>query len=82
MIVRNAFTTPRVSLLAVSPGDIVIQRMSCVNSRAGDVFVLISHSWRIKNMVELARLARVNGSTIIVITPHDLFRLMKQLLYA
>ena len=49
----------------------MIQRMSWINSRAGDVFVLISHTGRTKNMVELARLARVNGSTVIAITSPD-----------
>jgi RpiR family carbohydrate utilization transcriptional regulator len=48
--------------------DIVIQRMSCINSGPNDVFVLISHTGRTKNMIELARLARVNGSTTLAIT--------------
>lgn len=51
--------------------DIVIQRMSCINSRPNEVFVLISHTGRTKNMVELARLARVNGSTVLAITSGD-----------
>lgn len=48
--------------------DIVIQRMSCINSRPDDVFVLISHTGRTKNMIELARLAGVNGSTVLAVT--------------
>ncbi len=61
------------NLPVIRRDDIVIQRMSWVNSRAGDVFVFISHSGRTKNMVELARLARVNGSTrVAVIFPDSL----------
>ncbi|MDL4912277.1 MAG: SIS domain-containing protein [Enterobacterales bacterium endosymbiont of Blomia tropicalis] len=45
--------------------------MSCINSRPADVFVLISHTGRPQNMVELARLARVNGSTVIAIASPD-----------
>jgi len=58
----------RFNLPVVWSEDIVIQRMSCINSRPGDVFVLISHTGRTKNMIELARLAGVNGSTVIAVT--------------
>ncbi len=58
----------RFNLPVVLSEDIVIQRMSCINSRPDDVFVLISHTGRTKNMVELARLVGVNGSTLIAVT--------------
>ncbi len=61
----------RFNLPVIWSDDIVIQRMSCINSSAHDVFVIISHTGRTKNMVELARLARVNGSTVIAITSPD-----------
>ena len=48
--------------------DIVMQRMSCMNSSEGDVVVLISHTGRTKNLVELAQLARENDATVIAIT--------------
>ncbi|MDR0807476.1 MAG: MurR/RpiR family transcriptional regulator [Enterobacteriaceae bacterium] len=48
--------------------DIVMQRMSCMNSNQGDVVVLISHSGRTKSMVELAEIAQSNGATVIAIT--------------
>ncbi|CDM89310.1 MurR/RpiR family transcriptional regulator [Xenorhabdus bovienii] len=48
--------------------DIVMQRMSCINSAEGDVVVLISHTGRTKNLVEIARLARENDATVIAIT--------------
>ncbi|MDR3434468.1 MAG: MurR/RpiR family transcriptional regulator [Rouxiella aceris] len=51
--------------------DIVMQRMSCMNSGEGDVVVLISHTGRTKSLVELAHLARENDATVIAITSHN-----------
>src|SRR5471030_2376267 len=51
--------------------DIVMQRMSCMNSSEGDVVVLISHTGRTKNLVELAHLARENDATVIAITSQN-----------
>ena len=51
--------------------DIVMQRMSCMNSNEGDVVVLISHTGRTKSLVELAQLARENDATVIAITSRD-----------
>ncbi|MGQ6048554.1 MurR/RpiR family transcriptional regulator [Serratia sp. IR-2025] len=51
--------------------DIVMQRMSCMNSGEGDVVVLISHTGRTKNLVEMAHLARENDATVLAITSHD-----------
>ncbi|WP_075182001.1 MurR/RpiR family transcriptional regulator [Pantoea sp. 1.19] len=48
--------------------DVVMQRMSCMSGGEGDVVVLISHTGRTRAMVELARLARANGSTVLAIT--------------
>lgn len=48
--------------------DLVMQRIGCMNSGEGDVVVLISHTGRTKNMVEMARLARDNDATVIAIT--------------
>ncbi|HIE4390100.1 TPA: MurR/RpiR family transcriptional regulator [Serratia liquefaciens] len=48
--------------------DIVMQRMGCMNSSEGDVVVLISHTGRTKNLVEMAQLARENDATVIAIT--------------
>ncbi|WP_199611678.1 MurR/RpiR family transcriptional regulator [Flocculibacter collagenilyticus] len=48
--------------------DIVMQRMSAINSREGDVVVLISHTGRTKNLVDVASLARENDATVIGIT--------------
>ncbi|MEQ5125267.1 MurR/RpiR family transcriptional regulator [Providencia alcalifaciens] len=48
--------------------DIVMQRMSCINSSEGDVIVLISHTGRTKALVDMAQLARQNDATVIAIT--------------
>lgn len=51
--------------------DIVMQRMSCMNSGEGDVVVLISHTGRTKNLVEMAHLARENDATVLALTSRD-----------
>jgi RpiR family carbohydrate utilization transcriptional regulator len=48
--------------------DILMQRMSAINSRQGDVVVLISHTGRTKPLVEVATLARENDATVIGVT--------------
>ena len=48
--------------------DIVMQRMSCINSSEGDVIVLISHTGRTKPLVEIAQLARENDAFVIALT--------------
>ncbi|MEL0660029.1 MurR/RpiR family transcriptional regulator [Psychromonas arctica] len=48
--------------------DIVMQRMSCINSSEGDVIVLISHTGRTKLLVEVAQLARENDAFVIALT--------------
>jgi RpiR family carbohydrate utilization transcriptional regulator len=51
--------------------DPVMQRMSCINSSDNDVVVLISHTGRTKSLIEIAHLARENGSTVIALTAKD-----------
>jgi RpiR family carbohydrate utilization transcriptional regulator len=51
--------------------DVLMQRMSCINSTEGDVIILISHTGRTKSLVELARLARESDATVIAITSKD-----------
>lgn len=48
--------------------DILMQRMSAINSRESDVFVIISHTGRTKALVETAALAKENDATVIAIT--------------
>ncbi|ATA17932.1 RpiR family transcriptional regulator [Gibbsiella quercinecans] len=61
----------RFNIPVVYLDDIVMQRMGCMNSGEGDVVVLISHTGRTKNLVELAHLARENDATVIAITSRD-----------
>ena len=58
----------RFNVPVIYSDDIVMQRMSCMNSGEGDVMVLISHTGRTKSMVELAMLARENDATVLAIT--------------
>ncbi|MRS16153.1 transcriptional regulator HexR [Enterobacteriaceae bacterium RIT691] len=58
----------RFNVPVVYSDDIVLQRMSCMNCSEGDVVVLISHTGRTKNLVELAQLARENDAMVIAIT--------------
>ena len=51
--------------------DIIMQRMSCMNSGEGDVVVLISHTGRTKSLVEIAQIARANDATVMGITSKD-----------
>ncbi|WP_315852466.1 MurR/RpiR family transcriptional regulator [Yersinia aleksiciae] len=61
----------RFNIPVIYSDDIVMQRMSCMNSSEGDVVVLISHTGRTKSLVELAHLARENDATVIAITSRD-----------
>ncbi|WP_019613523.1 MurR/RpiR family transcriptional regulator [Psychromonas ossibalaenae] len=48
--------------------DVVMQKMSCINSTEGDVIVLISHTGRTKALVEVAQLARKSDAFVIALT--------------
>lgn len=48
--------------------DILMQRMSCMNSTEGDVVVLISYTGRTKSLVEIAHIAKKNDATVVGIT--------------
>lgn len=48
--------------------DVMMQRMSCINSGAGDIVMLISHTGQTKSLPELARLARDNGAVVLALT--------------
>ncbi|KLN96398.1 MurR/RpiR family transcriptional regulator [Moellerella wisconsensis] len=58
----------RFNIPVVCFDDIVMQRMSCINSDEGDVLVLISHTGRTKALVDMARVARENDAVVIAIT--------------
>ena len=48
--------------------DILMQRMSCMNSSEGDVIVLISYTGRTKSLVEIAQIAKRNDAIVVGIT--------------
>lgn len=51
--------------------DILMQRMSCMNCTGSDVVVLISHTGRTKNQIDIAKIAANNGASVIGITAAD-----------
>jgi len=51
--------------------DILMQRMSCMNSTEGDVVVLISYTGRTKSLVEIAHIAKKNDATVVGITSNS-----------
>ncbi len=61
----------RFNIPVIYSDDIVVQRMSCMNCTALDVVVLISHTGRTKNLVQLAQIARENGAVVLAITSED-----------
>ena len=61
----------RFNIPVIYSDDVVMQRMSCINSTEGDVVVLISHTGRTKNLVEIARIARENDATVLAITSEN-----------
>ena len=61
----------RFNIPVVCFDDIVMMRMSCINSTEGDVVVVISHTGRTKALVDIAALARYNDATVIGITDKD-----------
>lgn len=58
----------RFNVPVVCFNDIVMQRMSAINSNEGDVVVCISHTGRTKSLCEIATIARENDATVIGIT--------------
>lgn len=48
--------------------DILMQRMSVMNSTEGDVVICISHTGRTKSLVDVANIARENDATVVGIT--------------
>lgn len=58
----------RFNIPVVCFDDIVMQRMSAINSTEADVVVCISHTGRTKNLCEIAAIAKENDATVIGIT--------------
>ena len=58
----------RFNLPVSSHEDVLMQRMLASTGVAGDVFFIVSHTGRTKEVVEVAEIARKNGSTVIGLT--------------
>jgi len=58
----------RFNIPVMSYDDALMQRMVAAGSQVGDVIVLISYTGRTRETVEIAQLARNNGTTVIGIT--------------
>lgn len=51
--------------------DVLMMRMVAAGAHTGDVIVVISYTGRTRDMVEVAKIARANGATVIAITAED-----------
>jgi RpiR family carbohydrate utilization transcriptional regulator len=58
----------RFNLPVSSHEDVLMQRMLASTGGSGDVFFIVSHTGRTKEVVEVAEIARNNGSTVIGLT--------------
>ncbi|MGF2735150.1 MurR/RpiR family transcriptional regulator [Marinobacter sp. DUT-1] len=58
----------RFNIPVMSYDDALMQRMVAAGAQVGDVIVLISYTGRTKETVEIAKVARENGATVIGIT--------------
>jgi len=61
----------RFNLPVSSHDDVLMQRMLASTGGAGDLFFIVSHTGRTKEIVEVAEIARDNGSTVIGLTAPD-----------
>ncbi len=61
----------RFNIPVMSYDDALMQRMVAAGSTVGDVIVVISYTGRTVDTVEIARLARANGATVVGITNPD-----------
>lgn len=62
----SRFTTP-----AIFSDDVLVQKVSALNSLPGDVIVCFSHTGRTKALCEIAQLGYENQATVIGITAKD-----------
>ena len=58
----------RFNLPVTAYDDVLMMRMVAAASHTGDVIVAVSYTGRTREMVEIARIARANGATVIGIT--------------
>lgn len=58
----------RFNLAVSAHSDVLMQRMLASVARTGDLFVIISYTGRTRELVEVARLARQNGASVLGLT--------------
>jgi len=61
----------RFNLPVVAYDDVLMMRMVAAAAHTGDVIVAISYTGRTRDMVEIARIARANGATVIGLTADE-----------
>lgn len=58
----------RFNLAASAQSDVLMQRMLAAAAHTGDLFVMISYTGRTRDLVEVARLARENGASVLAMS--------------
>lgn len=58
----------RFNLPVMAYEDMLMQRMAAAAAHTGDVFVVISHTGRTRELIEVAQQARDNGAVVLAIT--------------
>lgn len=58
----------RFNLPVTAHSDVLVQRMLASVAHTGDLFVMISYTGRTREMVEIARIARDNGASVLGLT--------------
>ncbi|NQD96589.1 transcriptional regulator HexR, partial [Pseudomonas sp. CrR25] len=58
----------RFNLAVSAHADVLMQRMLASVAHTGDLFVIISYTGRTRELVEVARLARENGASVLGLT--------------
>ena len=61
----------RFNLPVISYDDVLMMRMVTSAAHTGDVIVVISHTGRTRDLVDVARIGRENGATVIGISAAD-----------
>ncbi|MDU9389671.1 MurR/RpiR family transcriptional regulator [Pseudomonas japonica] len=61
----------RFNLAVSAHADVLMQRMLASVAHTGDLFVIISYTGRTRELVEVARLARDNGASVLALTAAD-----------
>jgi len=58
----------RFNLAVTAHSDVLMQRMLASVAHTGDLFVIISYTGRTRELVEVARIARQNGASVLGLT--------------